>query len=76
MKLFEIVDRGDLHMQDIAARNSAVQQSKMAPSKGFWLVDRASGKKLAGPFADDDKAVSFKQNRKDKIPADARIVHM
>ena len=75
MKLFEI-DVGDLHLQQMAARNTQMQQSKMAPTKGVWLVDRASGKKLAGPFKDDDAAVSFKRNRPDRIPADARLVNL
>lgn len=75
MKLTEIFDtRAHMDMTAMADRNARMQQDKMAPMKGFWLVDRASGKKLAGPFKDDDAAISFKQNRKDKIPADARIV--
>lgn len=75
MKLNEIFDvRGNQAMQDMAARNTAARQERDAPMKGFWLIDRATGKKLAGPFKNDDAAVSFKQNRKDKIPADARIV--
>jgi hypothetical protein len=69
MKLFEIVDQGDWHMQDIAARNTAV-----ASTKGVWLVDRATGKKLAGSFKSEEDAARFKANRKDRIPADARIV--
>lgn len=76
MKLFEIVDVGDWHMQQMAARRGQMQQDKAMQTKGVWLVDRATGKKLAGPFADDDKAVTFKRNRPDRIPADARLVNL
>lgn len=97
MKLFEIVDRGDMHLQDMAARNAAMKTTSgrdaavaaaalrarqadqaaatMKPGN-VWLVDRASGKKLAGPFKDDDAAISFKTNRKDRIPADARVASL
>ncbi len=75
MKLCEI-DVGDLHLQQMAARNAQAKQQMMSPTKGVWLVDRATGKKLAGPFKDDDAALSFKRNRKDRIPADARLVNL
>lgn len=42
-----------------------------APKGEYWLIDRASGRKLAGPFKDQERALSFKKNRKDRIPADA-----
>lgn len=86
MKLNEIVDRGDMHLHDTAAhrelsfnqRFSQAQQRTSAPaatsSGNIWLVDRATGKKLSGPFKDDDAAASFKRNRPDRIPKDARIV--
>ncbi len=73
IKLCEI-DAGDLYLQQTAARRSQVQQDRAMPTKGVWLVDRASGKKLAGPFADDDKAIAFKRSRTDRIPPDARLV--
>lgn len=79
------VDRGsvmrtsqgrDAAVADAARRARTADQTAMAaPRSGnVWLVDRATGKKLSGPFKNDDAAISFKQNRKDKIPPDARIV--
>lgn len=75
MKLHEIFDtRAHYDLEQTADRHARANDEKLAPSKGLWLIDRQSGKKLAGPFASMEKALSFKENRKDKIPADARVV--
>jgi hypothetical protein len=71
------IDAGDLYLAHQAqARERGAGLDRMTRTKGHWIIDRATGKKLAGPFKDDDAAVSFKQNRKDRIPADARIKFM
>lgn len=78
--LFEIDFRGNMDLVSHAERRG---QMRSVPSSarhmqpgGIWLVDRATGKRLAGPFKDDDAAIAFKTNRKDRIPADARIVNL
>ena len=79
MKLAEIileVDRGDLELAHSVERRQHAAAQRADPSRGFWLVDRKTGKKLSGPFKDDDAVIRFKQNRSDKIPSDARIVHL
>jgi nitrous oxide reductase accessory protein NosL len=79
MKLTEIlneVDRGDLELAQTVERRQRTDSQHMDPSRGFWLVDRKSGKKLSGPFKDEDAAARFKQNRSDRIPTDARIVRV
>lgn len=66
----------DAMMAQAAARARQADQaaaSARVASGEVWLIDRASGKKLAGPFRDEDAAGSFKTNRKDRIPADAAI---
>lgn len=78
MKLIDLfeVDRGDLELaQTVANRQQSASQAA-DPMRGFWLVDRKTGKKLSGPFKDDAAAVRFKQNRTDKIPSDARVVRL
>lgn len=65
----------DAAFADAARRARAMDQATMATGQ-VWLIDRASGKRLAGPFKDEDAAMSFKTNRKDRIPADARIARV
>lgn len=65
----------DAAMADAARRARALDQATVSTGQ-VWLIDRATGKKLAGPFKDDDAAISFKTNRKDRIPADARIARV
>lgn len=66
MKLNEIMyDRaGELNWRDQAEQRSAALA-------GVWWIDRKTKKRIAGPFADETKANSFKQNRPDRVPADA-----
>jgi hypothetical protein len=73
-EIFEGVDIGDHYLQDTVANQQAQQQQ--SPMRGVWLIDRKTGKKVGGPFKDDDAAASFKKNRPDRIPADARIVRL
>lgn len=74
MKLMEIVDRGDMALNRAWEQRQGRSQDMHAKHvKGYWLLDRKTGKKLSGPFGDHDKAESFKSNRSDKIPSDAVI---
>ena len=75
MKLFEILDRGgDIAWHaDIANRSTSRPVDISHPSshaRGWWLISR-EGKRLAGPFKDQDAAASFKANRPDRIPPTA-----
>lgn len=65
----------DALMAQAARRARDIDQASAASAAGgqVWLIDRASGKKLAGPFKDEEAAGSFKTNRKDRIPADAAV---
>lgn len=79
MKLTEIlteVDRGDLELMQTYDRRQQATAQRDDPSRGFWLIDRKTGKKLSGPFKSEEAASSFKQNRTDRIPSDARIVRL
>lgn len=71
MKICEI-DIGDHHLSNSFTQS---QQQKIDVRKnhleGHWLIDPSSGKKLSGPFKDKEAALRFKENRKDKIPANA-----
>lgn len=75
--IFEGIDHGDhaIHhsVHQAAERRTSAHSMSV---KGFWLVDRASGKKLSGPYKSADSAESFKKNRKDKIPADAKVIQL
>ena len=78
MKLVDLfeVDRGDLELAQTHATRQHATSQRDDPLRGVWLVDRKTGKKLSGPFKDDDAAARFKQNRSDKIPSDARIIRL
>lgn len=72
MRMSEIfeVDSGDHALHATIERRQA-----QAPvqTRNVWLIDRNTGKKVGGPFKDDEAAASFKKNRPDVIPSDARI---
>lgn len=69
MKLFEIFGH---RSGETEWHNSHHEITK--PKAQFWIVDKATGKKLEGPFPDYDAGVRFKRNRKDKIPANAPVI--
>lgn len=77
MKLFELFDvrssdrreNGDHnlhHSVNLAGEQRQAAKDQMAGI--YWIV---SGKKVAGPFADKQKAESFKANRPDRVPKTA-----
>lgn len=80
MKLFEIFGRGaDRSVEgewreQMAARHAARTSDPAHASAvhGFWLISR-EGKRLAGPFADANKAELYKRGRPDRIPANAVV---
>jgi len=73
MKLNELFDRGDHELQQSVANRQRELNQKDQATKGIWWVDGA-GKKLAGPFADQEKADSFKKNRPDRVPKGAKAI--
>lgn len=78
MKLFEILEEGewsgDIALQNTQQyRNDRGQRDASSFTKGVWIIDRNTGKKLAGPFKDNDAARTFKANRGDRIPPDALL---
>lgn len=84
MKLFELlegvfgrgIDRGtEANWRDQMVTQSAqrgMTQTGTSATKGIWLISR-QGKRLAGPFANAEKAEAYKTGRPDRIPADAMI---
>lgn len=73
MKLNHIlteIDAGDLYLRlKSDERDSQIKQH----TAGFWILDKRTAKRLAGPFKSQDLAAAHKTNRPDKIPQDAVI---
>lgn len=79
MTLQEIFDRsGEVSWaQDIARDRAHVKSSGQIRDeqlKGLWWVFQ--GKKMAGPFADSEKANSFRTNRPDRVPEGSKLVSL
>lgn len=78
MKLIEVFsDRGsdvrwhyDKIGKSVDKANPLQLQKAGLIQDGVWLLS-AEGKRLAGPFPDMQTAARFKENRPDRIPADA-----
>jgi hypothetical protein len=71
--LKEMLDYGDVAMAHAADARQQKMSGMASATKGYWLLDKRSGKKLSGPFKDYASAESFQENRKDRIPSDAVI---
>lgn len=74
MKLIDILlpesERGVGYEWHTSLANATNRPTGASAARGWWLLSR-QGKRLAGPFADEEKANRFKTNRPDRIPSDA-----
>lgn len=73
MKLNQLITEVDVGDLQLAAQHDSKQQETKSHTAGFWLVDKRTARRLAGPFASAERARSHQQNRRDKIPADAVV---